>query len=169
MCLGGLLFTDRIARAADTPETRSYELGELIAMLVPPRRHKLNWEHPIGPDVGWGPFTDDGTMRRTGQADVHVLGKRATALEQGNTALPWTLTLRGPTKRRPTHVELSPGVENAQCNPSLYSGCQFEIAPSLEKAGIRSKWMCGIQEDRRIRDRDVRWSQGLFAGTGGQR
>jgi hypothetical protein len=146
-CLAGLLFTDRIARAADTPENRSYELGELIAILLPPRRQKLDWKHPIGPDVAWETSTYDGTIRRMAQVDVHVLGKRTTALEQDQKALLWTLTLKGPSKKRPTQLELMPGSENEQCNPTRYSGCQFEIAPSLEKAGIRSKWTCGVRDE----------------------
>jgi hypothetical protein len=153
-CLGGLLFPDDGVHAADPPQTRSHELGELIAMLLPERGKKPSWKHPIGPDIAWETSIVDGPndnaakeMRRTGRLDVHVLGKRVTALARPDEVLPWGMTIRGPVKTGPTDVELKAGLQNGDCQHTLYSGCQFAIAPSLEKSGIRSRWVCELSDD----------------------
>jgi hypothetical protein len=153
-CLGGRLFANGGVHAADQPQTRSHELGELIAMLLPERGKKPSWQYPIGPVIAWetsivaGPNDDRAKeMRRTGQIDVHVLGKRVTALARPAEVLPWGMTIRGPVKTRPTDVELKAGLKNGDCKSTVYSGCQFEIAPSLEKSAIRSRWVCELSDD----------------------
>jgi hypothetical protein len=123
-------------------------------MSLPPRRKNHSWKHPIGPEIAWVTSIEGGRhgtveeMRRTGrEVDVHVLGKRVTALAPPQQRLPWTITVRGPARRHPTEVELHPGSEQTLCNPNEFSGCQFAIEPSLEKAGIRFRWMCGIRDE----------------------
>ncbi len=128
------------------PNFRSFELGEAVLFLMPLPGYPIGWNwlsnssNIVWLDNGYVESQDESFRR--GAIRVNVLGVRSTILEQKLEELPWMVTLhtKGVAKFGPQEIRLKPGLET--CFGSLFTGCDFETKPSLQKAGIEVYEVC---------------------------
>lgn len=133
------------------------ELGEAILLLMPNEgTSAIEWSHNADGPIVW--ITDgiktkqsrNGQMyaEREGVLRIHVLGKFAHVLRQRINILAWTViySTSGNPKFGVEKISLFPGASGDQCFGTLFDGCEFDLLPSLEKAGLFVKKICENKE-----------------------
>ena len=83
-CLLGFISFGNTIDASEKPKAKAYELGALIALLIPAPQEKLTWEFALDSDIRWVTSGFEETRHangeriavREGQVDVNVLGKK---------------------------------------------------------------------------------------------
>lgn len=136
----------------DLTALKSWELGQLVLMLMPDGPSPPGWDHRVDSGIRWK--TDGYQLRQVGTDDeywryglarVNVQGTTATVLKARTMELGWTveyLTTSAP-KHGPEDIQLKPGLPGAICFGSLYNNCWFdEPLKSLASAGLRIVKLC---------------------------
>ena len=148
-----------VYQAADLAGLKSYELGELVALLLPEdRAAAYGWDAHVDDDIRW--LTDgwaedqenEGRLVRVGLARVNVLGQVSTVLRQHREELPWTIryaSLGNPALGVET-IEITPGTPDRMCWGTLYDGCTFRPQKSLKHAGLSVERICGTEQPEEL-------------------
>jgi hypothetical protein len=133
-------------------KTKSVELGTLLFALMPIPSAEVDWGWGLNTNVVWidSGYKDDwnNTFVRRGLARVNVSGEVSTVLKFERHELAWSVTLFSamPAKFGPQAVIVKAGLkEGLICFGTLYTGCEFDILPSLRLAKIDAHRVCDVQ------------------------
>lgn len=142
-------------------ETKALELGDAILLLMPDRGTSSNvfWDHRADSIIYW---LDSPThtetegcaagrricLRRIGAMRMHVMGQPTNKLARRNDELWWTVRFEGAEdpKWGVSRIDLWPGNPPdvpAECRGAYFKGCAFQLRPSLRRAGIEARRVCG--------------------------
>lgn len=127
---------------------KSLELGYLIRAFMPSSTDELEWGWGLNTGVVWldsGYKTRGDESIRRGVARVNVLGEVSTILKTERFELGRLVTLSTtmPTKFGPQAVTIAAGLDDEyQCFGTLYTGCAFDVLPSLRAANVEAKEVC---------------------------
>lgn len=128
---------------------QSFELGQLIYLLMPSSGTSVRWDLAVDSPIAWvdnGFVSTDSSTYRRGFARVNVMGKWSTELKQKNDELGWEVRLitTAPAKFGPQEIDIQPGTDGGadMCFGTLFQNCWFDPRPSLESAGITAVPIC---------------------------
>lgn len=139
----------------------SYELGDLIHLLMPEKDKNIGWDHLANEEIVWqneafkaqyNPHTENTESLRIGELRVHMLGERASSLKDRHYELPWTMTYKSISPKFGVEtVELFAGTPEDICFGMDTSHCDFDILPSLKHAKLQVKKVCQEQLKDNVR------------------
>ncbi|WP_175796652.1 hypothetical protein [Burkholderia anthina] len=127
----------------------SFELGQLIYLLMPSARTPVGWDWAVDSPIVWidnGFVSTDVSTYRRGFARVNVMGNWSTELKRKKDELGWEVQLftKAPAKFGPQEIIIQPGTDGGDdtCFGTLFDNCWFDPRPSLKAAGIEAKSVC---------------------------
>lgn len=129
-------------------DSKSIELGDLIRAFMPSSNDDMDWGWGLNTGVVWldsGYKTRGDESIRRGVARVNVLGEVSTILKTERFELGRLVTLSTtmPAKFGPQAVTIAAGLDDEyQCFGTLYTGCAFDVLPSLRAANVEAKEVC---------------------------
>lgn len=149
-------------RPSTAPNGQPFELGKLIDLLIPKSGEIVYWDYRVDSGIDWitdgvdesRTFNGEIFSRRVGIVRVNILGSYAQVLKQKEEELPWTVELESnaPKKFGPFKINISPGSPWDRCFGSLYSGCEFNVEPSLKSANVSFSRSC---ESKMFSDKNI--------------
>jgi hypothetical protein len=128
---------------------KSTELGSFIKDLMPHENKSTSWGWlSEDPRLLWlddGIKSENNINIRRAVVRINVMGEASTILMKNTNELAWLLTYSTKNDRKfgPEIMELKPGLDGSeQCFGTLYSGCSFNLLPSLNAAGVSVQEIC---------------------------
>lgn len=134
---------------AELKGKKSFELGELINLLIPAKGAKPGWDYlSQNKDIAWttnGVEAGQGdNYHREGFLRVNVKGWSPTILRQKKEELGWALAMQSeqPRWQGPSRIEIEPLMD---CFGETVSNCAFDLMPSLVASNISAEKLCEVK------------------------
>jgi hypothetical protein len=137
--------------------TRSFELGELLLLLMPDRGSRfVGWDHRADSAILWvtagiqsgkAPNGDD-RYRRDGIVRVSNEGEIAQVLKERKVELGWTVTYINDSSPKfgVDKIFIGPGTPTEVCFGSTFDGCWFDVPfKSLVSVNIKARSLCSTR------------------------